>query len=412
MDALVKKPPRVLLYSLRNIFGNAVFRCPHFEFEDIIREIDSVEMQAPKLDPHSARTMLAMRLAYHAPITLNPGIRAKLARPARTHYDLFVAVCGGLAFPLDFLMIDAVSKAKDMCRTSVCIIDELWVKQMHRHRHFLRVLEKFDIVMLYYSQTVKPLAEQIGRKCIFLPIGIDTIAFCPYPTPPQRVVDVYSIGRRSERTHQRLLRMVRENGLFYLYDSIGGHEAINSSQHRALFANTAKRSRYFIVNPGLIDRPEKRGNQFEIGNRYFEGAASGAIMIGERPANEEFGKLFDWPDAMTHLPYDSEDIDVVIRRLDRDRERQEAIRRTGVVQSLMRHDWVYRWEAVLKAAGLEPMQGVVERKQRLKKLAELVSQSDRLETESCLEISEVQHLRLASFNSASPSFARKRDTST
>jgi hypothetical protein len=377
MDAQPRKP-RVLIYSQRNIFGNALFRCPHFEFEDIVCQIDSAELLAPKLDPHSARSTLAMRLAYHAPITLNPGIRAE---PARDQYDLFFTVCGGLAFPIDFLMLDAVSRARDMCKTSVCVIDELWVKQLHRHRHFLRVLEKFDIVMLYYSQTVKPLNEQIGRKCIFMPIGIDTVAFCPYPNPPQRVVDVYSIGRRSEITHQRLLKMAQENGLFYLYDSIGGHEAIHSKQHRALFANVAKRSRYFIVNPGLIDRPEKRGNQFEIGNRYFEGAASGAIMIGERPANEEFEKLFPWPDAVTQLPYDSDDIDVVIKRLDRDRERQDALRRTGVVQSLMRHDWVYRWEAVLKAAGLEPMQGVVERKQRLKKLAEVTSQNDRLETE-------------------------------
>lgn len=377
MDAQPSKP-RVLLYSLRNIFPNALFRCPHFEFEDTICEIDSAELLAPKLDPHGARSQLAMRLAYHAPITLNPGIRAK---PARNEYDLFVAICGGLAFPIDFLMIDAVSKAKDMCKTSICVIDELWVKQMHRHRNFLRILEKFDVVMLYYSQTVKPLSEQIGRKCIFLPIGIDAISFCPYPSLPERVVDVYSIGRRSEITHQRLLRMAQENGLFYLYDSIGGHEAIHSRQHRALFANVAKRSRYFIVNPGLIDRPEKRGNQFEIGNRYFEGAASGAIMIGERPANEEFEKLFPWPDAVTQLPYDSDDVDVVIKRLDRDRERQDAIRRTGVVQSLLRHDWVYRWEAVLKAAGLEPLQRATDRKQRLKTLADAVSRTDRLAME-------------------------------
>jgi Glycosyl transferases group 1 len=377
MDAQPSKP-RVLIYSLRNIFGNALFRCPHFEFEDIICDIDSAEIMAPTLDPHSARSQLAMRLAYHAPITLNPGIRTE---PVKAPYDLFFTVCGGLAFPIDFLMLDAVSKARDMCRTSVCLVDELWVKQMLKHRHFLRVLEKFDFVMLYYSQTVKPLSEQIGRQCVFLPPGIDAISFCPYPSPPQRVVDVYSIGRRSEITHQRLLRMAQENGLFYLYDSIGGHEAINSKQHRALFTKVAKRSRYFLVNPGLIDRPEKRGNQFETSNRYFEGAASGAIMIGERPANEEFEKLFPWPDAVTQLPYGSDDIDLVIKRLDRDRERQDAMRRTGVVESLMRHDWVYRWEAILKTAGLEPMQGALDRKQRLKNLAEATSQTDRLATE-------------------------------
>jgi hypothetical protein len=175
--------------------------------------------------------------------------------------------------------------------------------------------------------------------------------------------------------------MARENGLFYLYDSIGGHEALNSKQHRALFANVAKRSRYFIVNPGLIDRPEKRGNQIETSTRYFEGAASGAIMIGERPQNEEFERLFDWPDAVTQLTYDSDDIDVVIKRLDRDRDRQEVTRRTGVAQALKRHDWVYRWETILQHVGLEPMQGALERKERLRKLAQVVLQNDRSPTE-------------------------------
>jgi len=361
--------PRVLIFSFRNIFGKALFRCPHYEFEDIICEIDSATLLAPELDPSNMLSKFATRLAYHAPITFNPGIR-KI--PAETHYDIFFTVCG---WPQDLLMVNAFSNLIDSCRASVCLVDEVWIKEMVKHRNFLRLLSKFDVVMLYYSQTVKPLNELIGHRCVFLPPGVDAILFCPDPDPPKRVIDVYSIGRRSEITHQKLLRIARERGLFYLHDSVGGSQAINSKEHRALFANVAKRSRYFIVNPGKIDEPGKRGNQIEIGNRYFEGAASGAIMVGERPANEEFGRLFDWPEAVTRLPYDSSDIDKVIEDLDRDPERQDRIRRTGIVQALMRYDWVYRWEEVLKAVHLEPMGGAYERKERLRKLAKVVSQN-------------------------------------
>src|SRR5262249_19682852 len=87
--------------------------------------------------------------------------------------------------------------------------------------------------------------------------------------------------------------------------------------------------------------------------------------------------LFDWPEAVTQLPYDSCDIDMVIKDLDGDPKRQDRIRRTGLVRTLMRHDWVYRWEAVLKTVGLEPMQGELERKERLRKLAELGLQNAR-----------------------------------
>jgi hypothetical protein len=362
--------PRTLIFSQRNIFKKALFRCGHYEFEDIVSQIDSVDLLAPEADPFSLRHGIARKVAFHAPIALNPGIQRI---QAKGRYDLFLAVCGA---PGDLLMVNAVSNWRDVCKTSVCLIDELWVREMANHRHFLRILENFDFVLLYYSQSVKALSERIGRKCVFLSPGVDTLRFCPYPEPPKRVVDVYSIGRRSEITHRKLLKMAAENGLFYLHDSIAGDQAINSTEHRALLANIAKRSRYFIVNPGLIDRPDRRGNQIESGNRYFEGAASGTVMVGERPNNREFEKLFDWPDALIHLPYDSSNIDVIINELDTQPERLDRIRRTNVRQALMRHDWVYRWEAVLNLAGLEPMPELFRRKERLRNLAETILQDE------------------------------------
>src|SRR5262249_15054797 len=165
---------------------------------------------------------------------------------------------------------------------------------------------------------VKPLGECIKSRCAFLPPGIDAISFCPYPDPVERVIDVYSIGRRSQITHEKLLEWARETRLFYLHDTIGGNQAINLKEHRALFANAIRRSRYFIVNPGKIDEPDQRGQQLEAGNRYFEGAASGAIMIGAHPDNEAFKNLFDWPDAVIRVPYDSRNVDMVIKGLDAD----------------------------------------------------------------------------------------------
>ncbi len=364
--------PRILIFSQRNIFKRALFRCAHYEFENIISQIDSVELLAPELDLSRRRHAIAKRIAFHAPIALNPGIQRI---PPKAHYDLFLAVCGA---PADLLMVNAVRNWREVCKTSICLIDELWVRDMAGHRHFLRILEKFDVVMLYYSQSVDALSERIRRKCVYLPPGVDTTLFSPYPAPPKRVVDVYSIGRRSETTHQALLRMASEDGLFYLHDTIAGDQAIDPSQHRALFANVAKRSRYFMVNPGLFDRPDKRGNQIEIGNRYFEGIAAGTILVGERPNNQEFDRLFDWPDVVIPLAYNSPDINLLIRELDRQPERQDRIRRTNVAQALLRHDWVYRWEAMLKTAGLEPMPELFERKERLRTMAAAVSQNDTM----------------------------------
>ena len=360
--------PRILIYSQRNIYSNALFRCSLYEFEDLICQMDSAEILAPQADLSSSRHQLAKRLAYHAPIYPNPGVQKVQVKGS---YDVFLAVCG---YPHDLLMVNAIDDWRRHCKVSVCLMDELWIRQMDYYRHFVSILKRFDIVVLYYSQSVKPLHERLGNRCVFMPPGVDTIKFCPYPSPPRRVIDVYSVGRRSEVTHQTLLKMAANDSFFYLHDSITGDQSINPREHRALFANVAKRSRYFIVNPGLIDRPDRRGDQLEIGNRYFEGAASGTIMVGEHPNNPQFGQLFDWPDAVVHLPYGSSDVDAVINELDAQPERQDEIRRTNVTRALMRHDWAYRWEQMLNIVGLEPLPELLQRKERLKALAEAAGQ--------------------------------------
>lgn len=316
------------------------------------------------------RWALSKFLAWHGPLFLDAGVaRQKISR----EYDLFFTICGS---PVDLLALSALGDWRKVAKRSVCLIDEMWLKDLRAYRFYLDVLAKFDQVLFYYSATAKVVNETISPKSRFLPPGVDTLLFCPYPFVEKRVVDVYSIGRRSRVTHQALLKLASENGRFYIYDSISGNSALSAREHRFLFANTLKRSRYFIVNPGLIDRPDVRGDQSEIGNRYFEGAAAGAIMIGERPKNDEFGKMFDWPDPVVDLPYGSDEIGKIMEAVESDPSREEKMRRNNVVHALLQHDWAYRWEAVLEAAELEPLQGLLDRKNRLKGLAQEISMSE------------------------------------
>ena len=361
---------RTLIFSQRKMSRILPFRCAHFEFEDIIAEIDSADFLSPRFDPSTRHHSLVRQLAYHTPLKLNPGVEQI---PVERNYDLFFAICGD---PTDLLRINSVADWRSKCRTAICLIDELWVKEMAAYRNFLQILEKFDLVILYYSQTVAPLRETIKTKCIFMPPGVDAIRFCPYPNPPERVVDIYSIGRRSASTHQAFLKMAAKEGYFYLHDSTSADRVLDPFEHRELFANIAKRSRYFIVNPGLIDRPDVRGNQIEIGNRYFEAAASGGIMLGERPRNSEFEKYFDWPDAVIDLPYDSPDAEKTVKELDEQPERQFKLRQTNVQQSLLRHDWAYRWEEILGAVAVAPLPHLASRKCRLHRLAEQAAKEE------------------------------------
>jgi Glycosyl transferases group 1 len=360
--------PRVLMFSQRNIIPNALWRCPLYEFEDTICQVDAVEVLAPvpgKLFGYGNR--LANRVAASSTVALNPGIPKT---EIKDDYDMLFTIC---SFPKDLLNF-RIERWKEHCRISVCLVDEIWIKELFRQKCYLKLMSQFDYVMLYYSQSVKPVSEITGNRCHFLPPGVDAIRFCPYPDPPNRVIDVYSIGRRSERTHQALLEMAKGKEIFYVHDTISGNQAIRSGEHREMLANMAKRSRYYIVNPGLIDAPEVRGDQIEIGNRYFEGAAAGNIMIGEIPRNESYEKLFHWRDAVIDLPFGSSEIGRVLHELDGQPARQETIRRENMVHALKQHDWVYRWETVLKIVGMDPLPALSERKRRLGDLSETIEQ--------------------------------------
>lgn len=358
--------PRVLTFSQRNIYEPEVWRSSFYEFEEILSQIDSVEMLSPKPKKwyeHGKR--VALRIGRDSAIPINPGIpKIKLDK----YYDLFFTVCEK---PSELLNVNAVAGWKDHCKVSICWLIEFYEKDMALHKSCLKVLSKFDYVIFMFDKS-DLFRKVIHGKGSYLPAGIDAILFCPYPKQLKRFIDVYSIGRRSEQTHRALLRMAQQNKIFYVYDTISDLHTYNVKQHRFLMANMAKRSRYFIVNPGKIDSPDETGGQSEFGYRYFEGAAPGTIMIGEHPRNDEFKRVFTWPDAVVHLPFDSDKIESIIHELDMKPDRQEKIRRNNVIQSLLHHDWVYRWETILKIAGLKPLPELLKRKKHLKNLSEMV----------------------------------------
>jgi hypothetical protein len=57
--------------------------------------------------------------------------------------------------------------------------------------------------------------------------------------------------------------------------------------------------------------------------------------LGYQPA---FEKNFDWSDAVIEIPFDCSNI----ADLDAQLDHQERIRTNNIVNSLLRHDWVYR----------------------------------------------------------------------
>jgi hypothetical protein len=143
------------------------------------------------------------------------------------------------------------------------------------------------------------------------------------------------------------------------------------AQHREMFANLVKRTKYFLVNAGKFDEVAAVGNEEIIGARYFEGASGGAVLIGRRPRHPEFDRYFPWSDVVIEIEPDA-DINETLAALERQPARTRRASRDNVAECLLRHDWAYRWEYILQLAGLPPLPQLRERQRQLAERAAAV----------------------------------------
>jgi homogentisate 1,2-dioxygenase len=98
-------------------------------------------------------------------------------------------------------------------------------------------------------------------------------------------------------------------------------------------------------------------------------------MIGEAPRTAEFKGQFDWPDAVTHVPFDSPDICHILADLNGNPERLRNFRRNNIREAARRHDWLHRIQVVFDALGLEATEEMRARAQRLEQIASEVQVS-------------------------------------
>jgi hypothetical protein len=374
--------PRVLCVSNRD-FAPVVSRCLRYEFEDLVGAMDSVDVIAPAdtPDPEAAdtpaqnatRTLRRLAAKIHRRFSVKLEGRLPLASRRRLPSGLtrdYELLFVSTQTPADLYNFSPCSMWLSTARVSMCYIEELYAHDVPGLGSLVNILKQFDHILLGERDTVKPLAEATGRPCHFLAPSTDTIKFCPYPEAPTRVIDFYAMGaRRRPEIHHAFLRMADERDWYYAYDTMGNARVSSHTEHRTRLADMIKRSRFFVVTAARWYDPERTGGQQELGLRYFEGAAGGAVLVGDVPRNDSFEEYFGWQDSVIPLPLDSEGAVDVIAELDADPSRLERVSKTNVVNSLRRHDHVYRWGQILSIAALPETDTMLDRRRELEELA-------------------------------------------
>lgn len=348
---------RILLVSVRGLHMD-VSRCLAYEFEDAITAMDDVFLFAPTQVDRS-NTLINKMLK-----TIGPWTGTDMRLRPRAVPSIAIPECG---FELTLVVVQTVRDLRDLMRVhgwqgaspkSICLVEELWVENMTSKD--IALLGQFDRIILNCRHSVSPLGARIGKPVSYLPPSVDMQRFCPKDVDSLRPIDAFSMGRRSAQNHQLLIERSRSQDFFYLYDTARFASVLDPAEHRELLAKTIQRAKWFPVNRAKIDEPGLTTTQAEIGFRYFEGAAGGAVMIGERPNAPSFTECFGWKDSVI-APEPGQSILDVIDLLSAEPDRVANIRRRNVAHSLRRHDSSDRYRKILELAELALPPGLKQR---------------------------------------------------
>jgi hypothetical protein len=367
----------VLQLSMRRVHDLVAF-CAPYELEDVVASVtgaDRVEIDDYEAIEWSRRLYKLGRKALRSRAVARALVPRLPVPRLQREYELFFPVFN---HPFELFSLAAVPDWRSRCKRAVCLISEIWIQELPEY--LIELLADFDHLFVAVQHPASEVGRIVGKPCTYLPLAADVVRFCPHPSPAPRSIDVCNVGRRSAVTHAALLALARERRMFYYHDTIRASgprgkqltfHVGNAAEHRQFLASVLRRSRYYLAYRSRVNEPEQTEGREEISGRFYEGAAAGAVLLGEPPRSGEFERQFDWADAVVRLPFDAPEVGEFLSALDGDPERLERIRRTNAQQAALRHDWLYRLETVFASIGQPPTDAMRDRRERLDELARM-----------------------------------------
>jgi hypothetical protein len=371
---------KVLSLSQRRI-ANLVAYCVTYEFEDTFASLTDAtrieSMDFPSLE-FSRRAYKFTRLASRSPkLARSITPRPRGSTVLDSDYELFFATFNHTH---ELYSLASIPNWKKRCRKAACFVLEAWSDMLPPY--LVELLADFDHIFVGCRNSVPHLGRMTGRPCTYLPPAVDALRFAPTSLEQTRSIYLSYIGRRSDVTHRAMLEEAERKQLFYYYDTVAAsgldlkHRTFRvdrPAEHRSLLATLLKNSRYFVANRSYVNRPEFTAEREEISPRFYEGAGSGAVMIGEAPRTPEFRTQFDWPDAVIHVPFDSPDIALILSDLDSNPQRLHTARLNNVRHVTRRHDWLHRIQTVFDTLDLPYTEKMQVRAHQLNQIAAKIS---------------------------------------
>ncbi len=238
--------------------------------------------------------------------------------------------------------------------------------RVHRYPEFLRsafvrfrpveimkTVPKLRHLFIPMNLLVDEQREFFQTDVRFIPIGVDALAFGT--DDPRRHIDVNGYGRQPPYISNHLSDTLNQRGLGTTYhhtDHMHIAYINDPTRHRRHFWKTLTSSRIALAYAPEAYDPSGRFECSFVGQRYFECAAAGCMMMGKRPSAPEAAELLDWEDAVIDLPDDPAEAAHAIHVVLGDAERLRAASNRNYQNCLKKHDWRHRVLQMAQTIGL------------------------------------------------------------
>lgn len=325
---------RVLILTGRHVYRTVSYGMV-VDFEDAVAAASSADLVPVPLYSTRAR--------------IEGLLRAKPVRtvhPPRADYDVCLLVAMA---PYWLPSLRLVHNLRAVARRVVVYLFDSWLKDLAELRSHRGLWPLIDDLVVSFAHTKDAYASQLPCRVHYLPQAVDTRWFGPHQGSPR--VDVLSLGRRLPEVHAQLLEICRRRDLFYDYQTHAAPQAIDLLENQELIGRLCQLSRVHVS--WAVDRtnPLRRNEGAAVTARWFESAASAAVVIGSAPEGEEFRRLFPYPEFVIELdpalPQRTEDVLETALSTPPAAERRELAAHVAA-----NHTWARRWAEIVEVCGL------------------------------------------------------------
>lgn len=206
---------------------------------------------------------------------------------------------------------------------------------------------KWDLLITSFSDAVEPLTKITKRQWHCVPQGVNLSRFYPRQWGKEEIPPIFisNYGRQLNAYHEEIKKWCLAHERWYDYTVVDPHKiSVPAQDNYQCLANHIGSSLFSVCWPVEITSPKRACGLSPITCRWFESAASGAVLVGRLPKDPLFGQLFG-KDAVYPAPDRPKDVPFWLDEL----EKRAPELRSKALNLLSQRKEQWSWENRVQA---------------------------------------------------------------